>query len=55
MLHKVLQPIETLFVGERGLAEGQVEYRERRSGAEEKLALDDVVKFIQAKLGPAPA
>ncbi|UCG72492.1 MAG: proline--tRNA ligase [Chromatiales bacterium] len=44
-----------LTVGERGLAAGQVEYRERRSGAEEKLALDDVVKFIQAKLGPAPA
>lgn len=44
-----------LTVGERGLAAGQVEYRERRSGAEEKLALDDVVNFIQTRLEAAQA
>jgi prolyl-tRNA synthetase len=42
-----------LTLGERGLAAGQVEYRERRSGAEDKVALDDVVSFIQSKLAAA--
>ncbi len=44
-----------LTVGERGLAEGRVEYRERRGGAEEKLAPDDVVNFIQTRLAAAQA
>ena len=44
-----------LTVGERGLADGRVEYRERRSGAEEKLPPDDVVKFIQTRLAAAQA
>jgi prolyl-tRNA synthetase len=42
-----------LTVGERGLAAGEVEYKERRSGAEEKIAVDDVVQRIQSKLGAA--
>lgn len=44
-----------LTVGERGLAAGHVEYRERRSGDEENLALDDVVDFIRTRLEAAQA
>ncbi len=40
-----------LTVGQRGLDAGVVEYRERRSGAEERIAIDAVVPFVQAKLG----
>ncbi len=37
-------------VGERGLREGQVEYCERRSGSQDKLAVDDVVSFLRQRI-----
>ncbi|MBM4197220.1 MAG: proline--tRNA ligase [Gammaproteobacteria bacterium] len=44
-----------LVVGDRGVREGLVEYRNRASGAEEKVAIDDVGKFILARLSTAAA
>jgi len=42
-----------VVVGERGVKEGLVEYRHRRSGGEAKVALDDAVEFFRGRLGPA--
>lgn len=39
-----------LVLGERGLKDGMVEYRQRRSGAEAKVALADVNAFIRQQL-----
>jgi prolyl-tRNA synthetase len=39
-----------LVVGERGLNDGQIEYRHRRTGAEEKMALDQAVQTLTGKL-----
>jgi prolyl-tRNA synthetase len=45
-----------LVLGERGLKEGVVEYRHRRSGAEEKVALHDALAFLQKRAAAdAPA
>jgi prolyl-tRNA synthetase len=38
-----------LVIGERGVREGIVEYRNRRSGAEERLALGDAVGFLRER------
>jgi len=44
-----------LVLGERGLKDAAIEYRHRRSGAEEKVALGDVLEFLQQRLaGEAP-
>ena len=40
-----------LVVGERGLEQGIVEYRERKSGDSRELGLDDIVRFIVAQTG----
>jgi prolyl-tRNA synthetase len=37
-------------IGERGLADGQVEYRDRRSGQQENVALDQVLGFVRSRL-----
>jgi prolyl-tRNA synthetase len=39
-----------LVVGERGLRDGMVEYRHRRTRAEQKVNLNDVVAFVQGRL-----
>lgn len=39
-----------LVLGERGLKEGMVEYRQRRGGTEEKVALHDACGFLQRLL-----
>ena len=41
-----------LVIGERGLKDGVVEYRHRRSGAEDKVALSDVVSYLQRQSQP---
>ena len=38
-----------LVIGERGLKDGVVEYRQRRSGAEHKVAIADVVAYLKGK------
>jgi prolyl-tRNA synthetase len=38
-----------LVIGERGLKDGVVEYRHRRSGAEHKVAIADVVAYLKGK------
>ena len=44
-----------LVLGERSLKDAAIEYRHRRSGAEEKVALGDVLEFLQQRLaGAAP-
>jgi prolyl-tRNA synthetase len=44
-----------LVVGDRGLRDGVVEYRDRRSGAEQKVGLHDAVSFLRSRIGaPAP-
>jgi prolyl-tRNA synthetase len=35
-----------IVVGERGVKDGKAEYRHRQSGAEEQIALEDVVDFL---------
>ena len=40
----------TIVIGERNLDEQLVEYKHRRSGDKEKLAIDNVVEFIQNQL-----
>ena len=39
-----------LVLGERGLADGIVEYRNRRTGEEAKISLDDIVPALQERL-----
>ncbi len=39
-----------LVLGERGLKEGVVEYRNRRSGAEEKVAVDELLAFLRQRM-----
>lgn len=39
-----------LVVGERGLRDGIAEYRERRSGAEQKVPLNEVVSFLRDRI-----
>lgn len=39
-----------LVLGERGLKEGMVEYRQRRGGIEEKVALHDACGFLRQRL-----
>jgi prolyl-tRNA synthetase len=39
-----------IVVGERGLAEGKVEYKARTATEAQNLLLADVINFIQAKL-----
>ncbi len=39
-----------LVIGERGLAEGTVEYRHRRTGDEEKIAIDDVIAVMRDRV-----
>jgi prolyl-tRNA synthetase len=43
-----------VVVGERGVKEGVVEYRHRRSGAEDKVTLHDAVAFLRNRI-QAPA
>ena len=43
-----------IVVGERGVKEGMAEYRHRRSGTEEKVALNDVVAYLRNRIA-APA
>ena len=38
-----------IVVGERGVKEGKVEYRHRRSGSEEQVGLADVLDFLRAR------
>jgi prolyl-tRNA synthetase len=40
-----------IVIGERGLANGQLEYRERRATGNEDIPLADAVAFIRARLG----
>ncbi len=42
-----------VVVGERGVKEGAVEYRHRRSGGEDKVALHDAVDYLRRRLGAA--
>jgi prolyl-tRNA synthetase len=37
-------------IGDRGLKEGQVEYQHRRDAAASKVAVGDVMTFIQSRL-----
>jgi prolyl-tRNA synthetase len=39
-----------LTLGDRGLKAGAIEYRARRTGNEENIELNDVVKFLQTKV-----
>ena len=39
-----------LVIGERGLGEGTIEYRHRRSGDEEKIAIDEVIAAMLERL-----
>ena len=39
-----------LVIGERGLGEGTIEYRHRRSGDEEKIAIDEVITAMLERL-----
>jgi prolyl-tRNA synthetase len=39
-----------VVVGERGVREGIVEYRDRRSGAEQRMGLNDAVGFLRKQL-----
>ena len=41
----------TIIIGERNLDEQLVEYKNRRSGEKEKLAIDLVTDFLQSKIG----
>jgi prolyl-tRNA synthetase len=38
-----------IVVGERGVKEGKAEYRHRQSGAEEQIALENVVEFLRSR------
>jgi len=40
-----------LVIGERGLKEGVLEYRHRRSGTDDKVALGDAVAYLRARTG----
>jgi prolyl-tRNA synthetase len=44
-----------LVVGERSVREGVVEYRHRRSGAEDKVALKDAVAFLRKRMADQAA
>jgi prolyl-tRNA synthetase len=39
-----------LVVGDRGLREGVAEYRDRRTGAEQKVSLDEAVSFVRSRV-----
>jgi prolyl-tRNA synthetase len=39
-----------LVIGERGLKDGVIEYRHRKSGDETKIAIDEVADFLQERL-----
>jgi len=39
-----------LVIGDRGIASGRIEYRHRRSGANEEMAADDLVAEIRGRL-----
>ena len=39
-----------VVVGERGLTNGKLEYRHRRSGATEEVGIDELVEFLRAKM-----
>jgi prolyl-tRNA synthetase len=41
-----------IVIGERGVKEGVVEYRHRRSGSESKVALHDAVAYLRERSGP---
>jgi prolyl-tRNA synthetase len=41
----------TIIIGERNLDEQLVEYKNRRSGEKEKLAIDSVTDFLKSKIG----
>jgi prolyl-tRNA synthetase len=40
-----------IVVGERGLENGKLEYRQRRAETSEDISYDNVVDFIRARLG----
>jgi len=44
-----------IVIGERGVREGAVEYKRRRDGAEEKVALKDAVAYLQQRVSTADA
>jgi prolyl-tRNA synthetase len=44
-----------LVIGERGLKDGVLEYRHRRSGNEDKVALNDVVEYLRTRIAPGVA
>jgi prolyl-tRNA synthetase len=44
-----------LVIGERGLKDGVLEYRHRRSGNEDKVALNDVVEYLRTRMAPGVA
>jgi len=44
-----------IVIGERGVREGTVEYKRRRDGAEEKVALTDAVAYLQQTVSAADA
>jgi prolyl-tRNA synthetase len=39
-----------IVIGERGIDNGVVEYKQRRGGEKSEVAIDDVVSIIKAKL-----
>ena len=39
-----------VVIGDRGIASGRIEYRHRRSGANEEMAADDLVAEIRRRL-----
>jgi prolyl-tRNA synthetase len=43
-----------IVIGERGLKDGVVEYRHRRSGSEDKVALNDAVTYLQQRSEARP-
>jgi prolyl-tRNA synthetase len=42
-----------VVIGERGVREGVVEYRHRRSGSDDKVALHDAVSYLRERAGKA--
>ena len=44
-----------VVIGERGVKDGVIEYRHRRNGAEEKVALSDALAYLKAKAAASAA
>lgn len=48
--HELIGIPHTIVIGNRSLENGEMEYKDRRAGTKESVAVSDIVDFVKQKL-----